>query len=264
MGVLNVTPDSFCDGGRFLDAEAAVAQARRLIEEGADILDVGGESSRPGAAPVPAAHELERIAPVLAALAAGTVPVSVDTAKPEVMREAIGCGASMINDINALRAPGALAAMAGAGVAVCLVHMQGEPRTMQVAPHYVDVVGEVRSFLADRAAAAVAAGIAPDRIVIDPGFGFGKTVAHNRTLLRSLDVLTALGHPVLAGLSRKSTLGRITGRPPGERLAASVAAALLAAQRGARILRVHDVAATRDALAVLRWLERDEQEVLRH
>jgi len=257
MGVVNVTPDSFSDGGRYLDADAAIAHARRLVDEGADIVDVGGESSRPGAAPVPAARELERIAPVLEALAGGAVPVSVDTAKPEVMREAIGLGASMINDINALRAPGAPAAVAGADVAVCLMHMRGEPRTMQEAPRYADVVGEVRSFLAERAAAAVAAGIAPDRIVIDPGFGFGKTVAHNRALLRSLDALAALGYPVLAGLSRKSTLGRITGRPAGERLAASVAAALLAVERGARILRVHDVAGTRDALKVLEWVMGD-------
>ncbi|MCL4802604.1 MAG: dihydropteroate synthase [Burkholderiales bacterium] len=257
MGVVNVTPDSFSDGGRYLDADAAIAHARRLVDEGADIVDVGGESSRPGAAPVPAARELERIAPVLEALAGGAVPVSVDTAKPEVMREAIGLGASMINDINALRAPGAPAAVAGADVAVCLMHMRGEPRTMQEAPRYADVVGEVCSFLAERAAAAVAAGIAPDRIVIDPGFGFGKTVAHNRALLRSLDALAALGYPVLAGLSRKSTLGRITGRPAGERLAASVAAALLAVERGARILRVHDVAGTRDALKVLEWVMGD-------
>lgn len=254
MGVVNVTPDSFSDGGRFLDPDAAVAHARRLIEEGADLIDVGGESSRPGAEPVPAARELERIAPVLAALADGAVPVSVDTAKPEVMREAIRRGASMINDINALRAPGALEAVAGSAAAACLMHMQGEPRTMQQAPQYADVVGEVRDYLVARAAAAEAAGIAPESIVIDPGFGFGKTVEHNRALLRDLGALAALGYPVLAGLSRKSTLGRITGRGEDERLPASIAAALLAAQRGARILRVHDVAATRDALRVLEWV----------
>jgi len=264
MGVVNVTPDSFSDGGRFLDADAAVAQARRLIDEGADILDVGGESSRPGAEPVPAARELERIAPVLEALSGGEVPLSVDTVKPEVMREAIRLGAAMVNDINALRSPGALATVAESGAAICLMHMQGEPRTMQQSPRYADVVGEVKRYLAERAAAAVAAGIARERIVVDPGFGFGKTAAHNRALLGDLGELAELGYPVLAGLSRKSTLGWITGRPADGRMPASIAAALLAAQRGARILRVHDVAATRDALAVLHWLVRGEQEILRN
>jgi dihydropteroate synthase len=264
MGVVNVTPDSFSDGGRFLDASAAVAHARRLIDEGADILDVGGESSRPGAEPVPAERELARIAPVLEALGGGGVPLSVDTVKPEVMREAIRLGATMINDINALRSPGALAAVAASDAAICLMHMQGEPRTMQQSPQYADVVGEVKRYLAERAAAAIAAGIARDRIVVDPGFGFGKTVEHNRTLLAGLPALVELGYPVLAGLSRKSTLGWVTGRPADQRMPASIAAAVLAAQRGARILRVHDVAATRDALAVLTWLTGNEQKVLRH
>jgi len=255
MGVVNVTPDSFSDGGRYLDASTAVAHAQRLIDAGADILDVGGESSRPGAEPVPAGRELERIVPVLEALGRGAVPLSVDTVKPEVMREAIRLGAAMINDINALRSPGAAAAVAASDAAVCLMHMQGEPRTMQQSPRYADVVGEVKRYLAERADAAVAAGIARDRIVVDPGFGFGKTAEHNRALLAGLGALAELGYPVLAGLSRKSTLGFITGRPADERLPASIAAALLAAQRGARILRVHDVAATRDALAVWHWLE---------
>jgi dihydropteroate synthase len=262
--VVNVTPDSFSDGGRFLDSSAAVAHARRLIDEGADILDVGGESSRPGAEPVPAARELARIMPVLEALGGGAVPLSVDTVKPEVMREAIRLGATMINDINALRSPGALAAVAASDAAICLMHMQGEPRTMQQSPQYADVVGEVKRYLAERAAAAIAAGIARDRIVVDPGFGFGKTVEHNRALLAGLVALADLGYPLLVGLSRKSTLGWVTGRPADQRMFASIAAAVLAAERGARILRVHDVAATRDALAVLTWLTGNEQKVLRH
>ena len=251
MGVVNVTPDSFFDGGRYADAREAIEHARRLVAEGADLLDIGGESSRPGAAPVAADEELARVLPVLEALADGPAPVSVDTTKPEVMRAALGCGAAMINDITAFRAPGALAAVVQSDAAVCLMHMQGEPRTMQASPVYGDVVAEVRDFLAARAQACVAAGIARERIVVDPGFGFGKTVAHNLALLAHLDGIAALGYPVLAGWSRKSSLGRITGKPAEDRLAASIAAALLAVQRGARILRVHDVAATRDALAVL-------------
>lgn len=251
MGVVNVTPDSFSDGGRFFDPASAIAHAGRLAEEGADILDLGGESTRPGAAPVSAEAELGRVLPVLEAIQGASLPVSIDTMKPEVMRAALERGASMVNDINALRAPGAMEAVAGSGAAVCLMHMRGEPRTMQQAPVYRDVVAEVKTYLAERAAAAESAGIAHDRIVLDPGFGFGKTVAHNLLLLRELGSLAALGYPVMAGLSRKSTLGAITGRPAGERMPASVAAALLAAERGARIIRVHDVAATRDALAVL-------------
>ena len=255
MGVVNVTPDSFSDGGRYLDPGAAVAQARALVEEGADIVDVGAESSRPGARGISADEELSRLAPVLEGLGDFQVPVSVDTAKPEVMRAALAAGAAMINDIAALRAPGALAAVAPSGAAICLMHMQGEPRTMQKEPSYRDVVAEVAAFLEERVAAAEQAGIARERIVVDPGFGFGKTVAHNFELLRNLERIAALGLPVLAGWSRKSTLGAITGRSADDRLAASLAAALLAVERGARIVRVHDVAATRDALKVLAALE---------
>jgi dihydropteroate synthase len=255
MGVVNVTPDSFYDGGRHADPQAAIGHARRLAEQGADLLDIGGESSRPGAAPVTAEDELARILPVLEGIADLRVPVSVDTTKPEVMRIALAHGAAMINDITALAAPGALELVAASDAAVCLMHMQGSPRTMQAEPTYADVVAEVRDFLATRAAACTAAGIAQDRIVVDPGFGFGKTVEHNLTLLARLGEIAALGFPVLAGWSRKSSLGRITGRPADDRLAASVAAAMLAVQHGARIVRVHDVAATRDALAVLAAVE---------
>ncbi len=257
MGVVNVTPDSFSDGGRFLDPTAAIAHAYQLIEEGADLVDVGAESSRPGAAAVVTVHEeLRRLLPVLQGLRDATVPVSVDTIKPEVMRAALAEGASMINDINALRAPGALAAVAGADAAVCLMHMQGTPGTMQQHPRYGDVVAEVKAFLQERVRAARDAGIAPERIAIDPGFGFGKTLEHNLALLRHLRAFDALGVPLLAGWSRKSSLGKLTGKPAGDRLAASIAAALIAAQNGARILRVHDVAATRDALSVLAAVEK--------
>jgi dihydropteroate synthase len=257
MGVVNVTPDSFSDGGRYLEPGMAVAHATRLVEEGADILDVGGESSRPGALPVSAADELERVLPVLDALRDAGLPLSIDTVKPEVMRAALDRGASMVNDVNALRAPGAAEAVAATGAAVCLMHMQGEPRTMQREPRYEDVVGEVGAYLGERAAAAQASGIGRDRIVLDPGFGFGKSVAHNLALLRDLFRLAGLGYPLMVGLSRKSTLGAITGRSSGERMPASIAAALLAVQRGARIVRVHDVAATRDALAVLAAVDGD-------
>jgi dihydropteroate synthase len=256
MGVVNVTPDSFSDGGRFLDPTAAVAHARQLIEEGADLVDLGAESSRPGAAAVVTAEEeLRRLLPVLQGLRDAPVPVSVDTIKPEVMRVVLAEGATMINDINALRAPGAIAAVAAADAAVCLMHMQGTPGTMQQQPSYDDVVAEVKAFLLERVRAARAAGIALERIAIDPGFGFGKTLEHNLELLRHLREFEVLGVPLLAGWSRKSSLGKITGKPGSERLAASVAAALIAAQNGARILRVHDVAATRDALAVLAAVE---------
>jgi dihydropteroate synthase len=251
MGVVNVTPDSFSDGGLFLDPEKASAHAHALLEEGADLLDVGGESSRPGSEGVPAEEELRRVLPVLQRLRDLPIPVAVDTVKPEVMRAAIGEGAAMINDINAFRAPGALETVAASEVGVCLMHMLGGPRTMQANPHYGDVVAEVSAFLGERAAAVQAAGIARERIVVDPGFGFGKKVEHNLQLLRGLQVLGRLGYPVMAGLSRKSTLGAITGKPVTDRVAASVAAALLAVQHGARIVRVHDVAATKDALAVL-------------
>lgn len=251
MGIVNVTPDSFSDGGRFFDASRAIEQGRRLLEEGADILDVGGESSRPGAEAVSVGEELRRVLPVIDGLAPSGVPISVDTVKPEVMREAVAAGASIINDIAALQAPGALEAAAGTDAAICLMHMQGEPRTMQQEPHYDDVVTEVRGFLARRIEAARAAGISRDRLIVDPGFGFGKVLEHNIALLRELERFAGLGACVLAGLSRKSMLGQLTGRGVDERMPASIAAALIAAQKGARILRVHDVAETRDALAVL-------------
>ncbi|MBI4206033.1 MAG: dihydropteroate synthase [Betaproteobacteria bacterium] len=250
MGVVNVTPDSFSDGGRSASTPAAVAHARMLLEEGADILDIGGESTRPGAPPVALEQERRRVLPVIEALADCGVPVSVDTQKPALMQEAVAAGASMVNDVNALAAPGALEAVAGTTAAICLMHKQGDPRTMQQDPHYDDVVREVRQFLAARIAAAQAAGIGHERIVIDPGFGFGKTLEHNLALLRELGQFAALGTVVLAGLSRKSMLGKITGRDVGERVYAGVAAALIAVENGARIVRVHDVAATRDALAV--------------
>jgi dihydropteroate synthase len=255
MGIVNVTPDSFSDGGKFLDAARALDHARQLIEEGADILDIGGESSRPGAEPVDAAEEMRRVLPVLEKLVDLPVPVSVDTCKPEVMRRAIAAGASMINDIFALRAQGALEAVAASQAAVCLMHMQGDPRTMQQAPHYHDVVGEVETFLAERTVAAMAAGIGHDRIVLDPGFGFGKTPQHNLDLIRALPRLREAGFAVLAGLSRKALFGKIVGRDAAERVYASAAGAMLAAQRGASIVRVHDVAATRDCLLVLRAID---------
>ena len=251
MGVVNVTPDSFSDGGSYLETGAALAHARRLAEEGADLIDIGAESSRPGAEGISVDEELSRLLPVLEGLRDLRVPLSIDTVKPEVMRAAIDAGAAMVNDITALRAPGAFDAVAASGVAVCLMHMQGEPSAMQLGPRYADVVAEVRAFLAARIASAEAAGIARECLVIDPGFGFGKTSEHNFELLRNLDRIAEIGPPVMAGLSRKSSLGAITGREPRERLAASLAAALLAVQHGARILRVHDVGATRDALAVL-------------
>jgi dihydropteroate synthase len=255
MGVVNVTPDSFYDGGRHASTAAAIAHARRLAAEGADLLDVGGESSRPGSEAVSLDEELARVLPVLDGLRDLAIPVSVDTTKPEAMRAAIAHGAAMINDITALGAPGALEAVAASDAAVCLMHMRGEPKTMQADPVYADVVAEVRDFLAARVAGCVAAGIARERIVVDPGFGFGKTLEHNLALTRDLGALATLGVPVLVGWSRKSSLGRITGRGAEERLAASLAAALIAIERGARIVRVHDVAATRDALAVLAAVE---------
>ncbi|EXI67974.1 MAG: Dihydropteroate synthase [Candidatus Accumulibacter adjunctus] len=250
MGIVNLTADSFSGDGLAGDTAAAVAQARRQIDAGADLLDLGAESSRPGALPVRAEDELQRLLPVLAELTGCGVPISVDTYKPEVMRAALRHGASMINDIHGLRMPGAMEAVAESDCAVCLMHMQGQPLTMQQQPSYRDVVAEVRDFLRRRVQAARAAGISDDRLLLDPGFGFGKTLQHNLELLRALEQLTSDGLPVLAGLSRKSMLGAITGRPLGERLAASIAAAVLAVERGARVLRVHDVAATRDALAV--------------
>jgi len=255
MGILNVTPDSFSDGGRFVDRERALAHARQMVADGADIIDIGGESTRPGAAPVPVDAELERVVPLVEALAREGILVSVDTQKPDVMRAALAAGAGMVNDVRALQAPGAIEAAVVGHAAVCLMHMQGEPRTMQSEPHYADVVTEVRDFLVGRARACEAAGIARGRIVIDPGFGFGKTVAHNLALLRGLRVLVETGYPVLAGLSRKSMLGGFAGRDVNERAAASVAAALAAVARGAGIVRVHDVRETVDALKVWHAIE---------
>ena len=252
MGVVNVTPDSFSDGGLYETAQSAIDHARTLIDEGADIIDIGGESTRPGAAPVVLDAERRRVLPVIEALAGAGVPISIDTRKPALMREAIAAGASLVNDIGALETPDALQAVAASTVAVCLMHKQGEPQTMQQSPHYQDVVREVRDYLSARVAAVQAAGISRGRVIIDPGFGFGKTFEHNVTLLQGLPSLATLGVPLLAGVSRKAMLGKITGREPGNRVYASIAAALIAIERGANIVRVHDVAATRDALAV--WL----------
>jgi dihydropteroate synthase len=252
MGVLNVTPDSFSDGGQFASVEAAVAHGVRMAEEGAAFIDVGGESTRPGAQPVTAEEELHRVLPVIERLRRDTAAViSVDTSKPQVMRAVAAAGAGLINDVRALRESGALEAAAASGCAVCLMHMQGEPRTMQVAPHYTDVVQEVAAFLQARLASCRAAGIGPGRLAVDPGFGFGKNLEHNLQLLRNLTQIAALGAPLLVGLSRKSMLGTLTGRPAAERLAGSVALAVLAALGGARIVRAHDVAATVDALKVV-------------
>jgi len=250
MGIVNVTPDSFSDGGHHLQRDAAIAHAQQLIAEGADILDIGGESTRPGAQPVGVQEELDRVLPVIVALRGISVPVSIDTCKPQVMREAIAAGAQMVNDIDALQDAAALNAVAAGDAAVCLMHKQGTPQNMQQQPRYRDVVAEVSGFLRERIAAAEAAGIARERIVADPGFGFGKTLAHNLGLLRELGQLRDLGVPVLAGLSRKSMLGAITGQDVNHRVSASVAAALIAVQRGAAIVRVHDVRATVDALKI--------------
>jgi len=252
MGIVNVTPDSFSDGGRYFNQARALDHARQMVADGADLIDLGGESTRPGAPPVPEADEIARVIPICEALAREGIAVSVDTRKPGVMRAAIAAGAAMINDVCALTAAGAVEVCAAADVGVCLMHMQGDPQTMQAAPAYVDVVADVRAFLVARAAACTAAGIPRERIVLDPGFGFGKTVAHNLALLRSLHAIVATGFPVLAGLSRKSALGQITGRPVDERMAASLSAAVIALARGASFLRVHDVRETVDAMNV--WL----------
>lgn len=252
MGIVNITPDSFSDGGAHDTLEAAVAHGLKLAAEGADILDIGGESTRPGAQAVPLEEELRRVVPLIERLIRETaLPISIDTFKPDVMRAAVAAGAGMINDIRGLREDGALQAAAELGVPVVLMHMLGEPQSMQQAPDYDDVVGEVHRFLAERIFAAEMSGIDRKKLVIDPGFGFGKTTAHNITLLAQLQRFSDLGAPVLAGLSRKRSIGELTGREvPAERVAGSVAAHLLAAQRGAMILRVHDVAATVDALKV--------------
>ena len=251
-GIINVTPDSFSDGGLHFDAGAAIAHGLRLVEEGADLLDVGGESTRPGADEVSAQEEIARVVPVIEALAKQTsVPIAIDTSKPEVMRAAVAAGAGFINDVFALRRDGALDAAVDLKVPVCLMHMQGEPRTMQQDPRYDDVVSDVRRFLAERIFACETSGIDKKRIVVDPGFGFGKTLEHNLALLRALDQFAALGVPLLVGLSRKAMIATLTGREKhADRAAGSAAAALLAVQKGAAIVRVHDVGVTRDALAV--------------
>jgi dihydropteroate synthase len=251
MGVLNVTPDSFSDGGRYRAFSAALERAHQMVEEGAAIIDVGGESTRPGAEPVSLDEERRRVLPLIEALAAQLpVPISIDTAKAEIMRLSVEAGAGMINDVWALRAPGALEAAAASAVPVCLMHMQGTPRSMQQAPTYRDVVAEVRAFLAQRVRLCEEAGIPRQRLIVDPGFGFGKTLVHNLTLLRHLDRLVEMGLPVLVGLSRKSMLGTLTDRPVEERLYGGLAAAVLALWQGARIVRTHDVRATVDALRV--------------
>ena len=257
MGILNVTPDSFSDGGDFFSVTAAVARARSLVEEGAAIVDVGGESTRPSATAVGEAEELRRVIPVIEALASTIpVPISIDTSKPRVMREAVAAGAGLINDVRALRLPGALEAVAELGVPVCLMHMQGEPGSMQRTPGYGDVVAEVRDFLAERIEACVRAGITRQRVMVDPGFGFGKTLAHNLELMRGLDRLHALGAPILVGVSRKSMIGALLGDAPVDaRLYGSIAAAVVAVMRGAAIIRAHDVRATVDAVRAAHGLK---------
>jgi dihydropteroate synthase len=252
MGILNVTPDSFSDGGRFDSLENALDHAREMVAAGAEIIDVGGESTRPGSPGVSVEVELQRVIPVLNALrTAVNVPLSIDTSKPEVMRQAVAAGASMINDVNALRAPGALEAVVESEAAVCLMHMRGVPRSMQERPVYRDVVAEVEEFLHARARELLGRGVAPGRIVLDPGFGFGKTLDHNLALFRALPRLAALGHPLLVGVSRKSMIGSLLGdRPMDGRMTGSVVAALLAVQAGAHIVRVHDVRETADALTM--------------
>lgn len=253
MGILNVTPDSFSDGGHYSQIDAAVQHALTLIDEGVDILDIGGESTRPNATPVTLAQELDRVIPVIEALIAHqiNIPISIDTYKPAVMRAAIAAGASLVNDVRALQEEGAIAAVANTNVGVCLMHMQGTPQTMQDNPHYVDVVEEVGAFLSERVALCQQAGIASNRLMIDPGFGFGKTRAHNITLIQQLDGLMQLGLPILVGLSRKSVLGQVTGNDVDARLYASVAAAVISVMKGAKIVRVHDVKATVEALKVV-------------
>ncbi|KHF24866.1 dihydropteroate synthase [Solemya velum gill symbiont] len=253
MGILNVTPDSFSDGGAFTQLDKALLQAEQMVSAGAAIIDIGGESTRPGAKAVTQQQELDRVLPVIEAVSQRLdTPVSIDTSKAVVMKEAVAAGASFVNDVNALRAEGAVETAADLGVPVCLMHMQGEPRTMQQAPHYEDVVADVSDFLLARAHACEAAGISATQIVIDPGFGFGKTLEHNLTLLQQLDQLCSLGYPLLAGISRKSMIGTLLGdRPADQRLHGSVAAAVIAAMKGARLLRVHDVAETVDAVKIV-------------
>ncbi len=251
MGILNVTPDSFSDGGRFDALELAISHAEQMIADGVDIIDIGGESTRPGAPPVSPEEELHRVMPVIYALRDCGKPLSVDTRRPLVMREALAAGADMINDIEGFREPASLAAVSETDCAICIMHMQGQPQSMQQSPHYDDVLAEVRDFLRARAADAVAAGVARERICVDPGYGFGKTADHNLRLLAwQAELQREIGLPLLAGLSRKSTIGQITGKPVERRMAGSLGAALVAAEHGARIIRVHDVAETVDALKV--------------
>jgi len=261
MGIVNLTPDSFSDGGHFQDINKAVAHALKLEQEGATLLDLGGESTRPGANPVSTQQEMDRVLPVLEALRSQTSAwISIDTSTPELMTEAAKLGADLINDVRALQRPGALIAAAATDLPVCLMHMQGEPGTMQKQPVYTDLLAEIRSFLQGRIAACREAGIGVEKIVLDPGFGFGKTLKHNLSLLNQLDQLLDLGCPLLAGMSRKRMLGEITGREVDQREAAGIAAHLLAAQKGARLLRVHDVAGLKDALDVWQASLNTEQE----
>lgn len=257
MGIVNVTPDSFSDGGMYSDVDAAVSQSLQLIEDGAVMLDIGGESTRPGAAPVPVDEELRRVIPVIEALIARQIPVpiSIDTYKPAVMRAAIAAGASMVNDVRGLQEPGALEALVESDAGVCIMHMQGTPQTMQQAPHYENVVTEVTQFLAQQRDACLAAGISQQRIMLDPGFGFGKTRVHNIALAKALPSLLSLECPLLVGLSRKSVLGQMTGNDVNARLYASIAAAVISARQGAHLLRVHDVKATVEALKVVAALQ---------
>lgn len=252
MGIVNVTPDSFSDGGQFSSTELAVAHGLKLIEEGADILDIGGESTRPGATPVSLQEELRRVVPVIEALrAVSTVPLSIDTYKPQVMRAAIAAGVDIVNDIRALQEEGALDIVAQSNAGVCLMHMQGMPQTMQLNPNYTDVVEEVKQFLSERLQAAIWGGVARERIMLDPGFGFGKTTAHNIALIQHLDAFLDMGLPLLVGLSRKSVLGKIAGGDEQQRLHSGLAASVISALKGAKILRVHDVKATVDALKIV-------------
>ena len=256
MGIVNVTPDSFSDGGKFVATNLAVEHALKLAEEGADILDIGGESTRPNATPVSLQAEFDRVIPVIEALVKQfNIPISIDTYKPQVMQAAIAAGASMVNDVRALQEDGALEVVAKSNVGVCLMHMQGTPQTMQQNPHYDDVVNDVKAFLAARLQASIYAGMSANRILLDPGFGFGKTREHNITLLQNLESFADLGQPLLVGLSRKSVLGQVTGNDVDARLYASIAASVLAAQKGAKILRVHDVKATVEALKVVAALQ---------
>ena len=255
MGIVNVTPDSFSDGGRFPTVESAVKAAGRMVDAGAAVIDIGGESTRPGASAVSSAEEIDRVLPVIEGVRGFDAVVSVDTSKATVAEAAIAAGAGMVNDVRAARGPGMLELLARSQVAVCLMHMRGEPRTMQSRPEYGDVVRDVAAFLAERAAACRAAGVARERLLLDPGIGFGKTVTHNLELLRNLPALSGDGLPILVGASRKSMIGRLTGRPPGGRLAGSIGAAVFAVLRGAAMVRVHDVEETVDALKVVRAIE---------